>query len=332
MAIAASGALALGALAVLVASFRGGSGSFVRMGPAAMLALFAALVLGACGGSGELDVLYRSPVTLGVICIAAILLAASGFADIIRHRSLRAISAASLGAAVVLAGLYAAMHTGAITTLPLRGVVSLLAFEALWLAFALIAFVIGNAVYRVCCPAARVDIARPFAYIVVHGAKIFGTKPSPLLASRADAARELWERQGRCGAIVVSGGQGADEMASEAAVMRDYLQQQGVPAAAIVEEDRSTTTLENLVFSKALMDRLSGGAPYRAALATSEFHVFRCATMARHLGLDAEVVAAPTRLATWLRSFVREFGGVLIEYPRQFGYVALLWLAATMVC
>lgn len=332
MAIAASGALALGALAVLVASFRGGSASFVRMGPAALLALFAALVLGVCGGSGELDVLYCSPVTLGIICIAVSLLALSGCADIVRHRRVRAVPAASLGAAVVLAGLYAAMRAGAIATLPFRSVVSLLAFETLWLAFALIAFVIGNAAYRVCYPAARVDIARPFAYIVVHGAKIFGTKPSPLLASRIDAARELWERQGGFGHIVVSGGQGADEVASEAAVMRDWLLRRGVPATAIVEEDRSATTLENLVFSNALMDRLSGGAPYRVALATSEFHVFRCATMARRLGLDAEVVAAPTRLATWLRSFVREFGGVLIEYPRQFGYVALLWLAATMVC
>ena len=92
--------------------------------------------------------------------------------------------------------------------------------------------------------------------------------------------------------------------------------------------------LENLLPTALLprMDRLGGGAPYRVALATSEFHVFRCATMARRLGLDAEVAAAPTRLATWMRSFVREFGGVLIEYPRQFGYVALLWLAATMVC
>lgn len=332
MAIAVSGALTLGALAVLVASFRGGSASFVRMGPAALLVLFAALVLGVCGGPGELDVLYRSPVSLGIICVAVALLALSGCADIVRHRGARTISVASLGAATVLVGLYVAMRAGAIATLPFRSVVSLLAFETLWLAFALIAFVIGNAVYRACCPAARVGIARPFAYIVVHGAKIFGTKPSPLLASRVDAARELWERQGRCGAIVVSGGQGADEVASEAAVMRDWLLEQGVPATAIVEEDRSTTTLENLVLSKALMDRLSGGAPYRVALATSEFHVFRCATMARRLGLDAEVVAAPTRLATWLRSFVREFGGVLIEYPRQFGYVALLWLAATMVC
>lgn len=332
MAIAVSGALALGALAVLVASFRGGSASFVRMGPAALLALFAALVLGVCGGPGELDVLYRSPVSFGIICVAVALLALSGCADIVRHRGARAVSVASLGVAAVLAGLYVATRAGAIATLPFRSVVSLLAFEALWLAFALIVFVIGNAAYRVCHPAARVDIARPFAYIVVHGAKIFGTKPSPLLASRVDAARELWERQGRCGAIVVSGGQGADEVASEAAVMRDYLLEQGVPAAAIVEEDRSTTTLENLVFSKALMDRLGGGAPYRVALATSEFHVFRCATMARRLGLDAEVAAAPTRLATWMRSFVREFGGVLIEYPRQFGYVALLWLAATMVC
>ena len=43
--------------------------------------------------------------------------------------------------------------------------------------------------------------------------------------------------------IIASGGQGADEAVSEAEAMRTYLvEERGVPADAVIEEDRSTTT------------------------------------------------------------------------------------------
>ena len=43
--------------------------------------------------------------------------------------------------------------------------------------------------------------------------------------------------------------------------MRTYLvEERGVPADAVIEEDRSTTTMENLRNSKAIMDARSGAA------------------------------------------------------------------------
>lgn len=100
---------------------------------------------------------------------------------------------------------------------------------------------------------------------------------------------------GHCGrsrarrAFVAAGGQGNDEVVSEAESMRRYLtESRHVPADAVLMEDRSTTTMENLRFSKEIMDARSGvqsvpgrrGLAYRCALVTSDYHVFRASEYA----------------------------------------------------
>ena len=68
----------------------------------------------------------------------------------------------------------------------------------------------------------------------------------------------MWEKQGKTGVFVASGGQGSDEVVSEAESMRRYLtESRHVPADAVLMEDRSTTTMENLRFSKEIMDAAS---------------------------------------------------------------------------
>ena len=47
--------------------------------------------------------------------------------------------------------------------------------------------------------------------IIVPGAALRGSRPSPFLASRLERALELWREQGCCAHIIVSGGQGSDE-------------------------------------------------------------------------------------------------------------------------
>ena len=107
----------------------------------------------------------------------------------------------------------------------------------------------------------------------------------------------MWEKQGKTGVFVASGGQGSDEVVSEAESMRRYLtESRHVPADAVLMEDRSTTTMENLRFSKEIMDARSGvqsvpgrrGLAYRCALVTSDYHVFRASEYAHHIGLKAD--------------------------------------------
>jgi uncharacterized SAM-binding protein YcdF (DUF218 family) len=85
--------------------------------------------------------------------------------------------------------------------------------------------------------------------------------------------------------LVVTGGQGHGEDITEALAMERYLIEHGVPADNIWKEERATSTYENFVFSKALIDdRL--GADYSAVYVTTDFQIFRAGQVAKRVGLD----------------------------------------------
>lgn len=197
----------------------------------------------------------------------------------------------------------------------------LVAMEGSYVAFTFAALLLYSWLYR------RLPKRCDYDYIVVHGAGLSGTKPTPLLAARLDKGVELWERGGRRAIIVASGGQGADEQVSEAQAMRDYLvDERGVPADAVIMEDRSTTTMENLRNSKALMDARSGAGAYRAAVVTSDYHVFRTAEYAHKIGLVADGVGSKTAHYYWPTAFIREYVAVSTAHRWPFVVIFVLWL------
>ncbi|WP_179378280.1 YdcF family protein [Jannaschia marina] len=102
--------------------------------------------------------------------------------------------------------------------------------------------------------------------------------PSPTLALRVDHAVTLW-RTGRAERICLTGGIGRHGP-SEARVARDRAHAAGIPEAALLLEEASTTTLENIAFA----------APLCAApliLVTNRWHLPRALMIARLLGLGA---------------------------------------------
>lgn len=52
----------------------------------------------------------------------------------------------------------------------------------------------------------------------------------------------------------MSGGQGSDETRAEALVMKEYAIEQGYSEELIITEEKSKNTLENMKFSKAVME------------------------------------------------------------------------------
>ena len=212
-------------------------------------------------------------------------------------------------------------------------VLGLFTLEGLWFSFTFMALLFYSWVYRL------LPRRRQYDYIIIHGAGLDGPRPTPLLAGRIDKALELWNKQHQHGKFVVSGGQGADEIVSEAQAMRDYLLEKGVSADAILMEDKSTTTWENLRYSLAIInaDRATGvdatssaavassgdvtttasdastsnDAPadseFTTAVVTSDFHVFRCAEYAHNLGIKADGIGSHTKGWYWPTAFIREF-------------------------
>ena len=169
---------------------------------------------------------------------------------------------------------------------------------------------------------------KDFLIVLGCGLKKDGT-PTPLLKGRLDLAlrfdREQTEQTGRQALFVVSGGQGPDEVQSEAASMRDYLLRQGVPAERIVTEDQSTDTAENMQFSKEKIDAIRPDG--RIAFFTTNYHVFRAGLKARRVKMRAVGMGAPTKWYFWPNAAVREFVGLLTEHRGKQAFVLLLLAA-----
>ena len=166
-------------------------------------------------------------------------------------------------------------------------------------------------------------------YLIVLGCglKKDGT-PTPLLRGRLEAALKFSQRQlketGREAVFVVSGGQGPDEVRSEAASMRDWLVEKGVAENRIILEDQSTDTAENMRFSK---EKIEAAGMGRVAFFTTNYHVFRAGLKARQVKLRAVGMGAPTKWYFWPNAAVREFVGLLTEHRLKQGLL-LLGLAA----
>lgn len=152
--------------------------------------------------------------------------------------------------------------------------------------------------------------ARPGAdYCVILGAQWKINGPSEVLRRRLDRAIEyLNENPGTI--AIVSGGQGPDEVMSEAAGMRQYLVNAGIAEDRILMEDRSTNTRENLAFSAALFDKDNSST----VIVTNNFHVFRAVKIAEKQGYRAEGLAADSVIWMLPNNLLREFLGVMKDF------------------
>ena len=123
-------------------------------------------------------------------------------------------------------------------------------------------------------------------YVIVLGAAVYGETPSISLRHRCDRAREHLKAN-PAAVAVLSGGQGEGEDISEAECMGRYLKSKGVNEGRMLLEDRSTSTLENLTFSKQAIEQ-AGGDPSRVAIVSSSYHLYRACRMASALGMEAD--------------------------------------------
>ena len=169
-------------------------------------------------------------------------------------------------------------------------------------------------------------------YIIILGCGIRedGTL-YPLLRGRADRAiafyREQLERTGRRAILVPSGGQGPDECMPEGEAIRNYLISQGIPETDIIAETKSVNTMQNMQFSKELIEKEGGGfaSTPNIAFSTTNFHVFRSGILASDAGMNADGMGAKTKWYFWPNALIREFIGMLARHWRLHVFV-LVWI------
>lgn len=155
-------------------------------------------------------------------------------------------------------------------------------------------------------------------YLVVLGAGLYGSTPSPTLKSRLDSA-VLYSYANPNTTIIVSGGQGEGEDITEAEAMREYLVAHGIPSDRILEENESTSTLENLRYSFSIIDQdFKGGEEPKIAVISNEFHLYRTGLIAKRENRPVYLISARTPMfylkATYcIREYFALFKTVFID-------------------
>ena len=156
----------------------------------------------------------------------------------------------------------------------------------------------------------RLFAAAPASAVVVLGAGIRadGT-PTRLLARRIDRGIEELQHAEKEAPLVLTGGQGPDEVIPEAESMADYALAHGVDESRIVREATSTSTLENLRNARQLLIRRDIESD--VVVVTSGYHAPRAANTMRQAPLAGRVVPSHTHPAYLPAALLRETLAVL---------------------
>ncbi|GAB0104173.1 YdcF family protein [Nocardia sp. JMUB6875] len=244
-----------------------------------------------------------------LVLLLAALLMVNGV-QMVRREGRRVANLLSFGLGVALLAPYVLFVVALVVKSPwAAGVLASITLVESYFGFLLLAFLLYSLIYL------RLPYRPGMGAIVVHGSGLIGDRVPPLLAARLDRALAILRAEiaaGRAPMLVTSGGKGSDEMVAEADAMADYLLAQGAPAGAILREDRSETTDENLSETRTLLARY--GIPTPVVLVTSNFHALRTGILARRQGLDATVVGSRTAFYYLPSAILREFTALLVQH------------------
>lgn len=179
-------------------------------------------------------------------------------------------------------------------------------------------------------------------YVIVLGAHVKPEGLSNTLRLRLDKAAE-YAVQNPDTVLVLSGAQGSGEPVTEASAMREYLLKQGVPDGQMLLEEQSRSTVENIAYSRILIEQdrenrraeereaeksrhiVPGAAvlaekygvhpldrPARIGVLTSNFHLYRARMIAKKQDLaDVRGIAAESDKVLFVHFCLRDSLAIL---------------------
>lgn len=150
--------------------------------------------------------------------------------------------------------------------------------------------------------------------IVVLGAAQYNGRPSPVLKARLDQALYLFN-EGLSDTVIVTGGKQEGDRFTEAQAAHMYLEEQGIPAERILEEEEGTTTYESLE----RVEEIAEEQQIESLLLVSDpLHSERIKRMAHDLGFEeaytspASYVSLNRSRETKVKEIVREVGSLIV--------------------
>ncbi|MFC0472313.1 YdcF family protein [Halalkalibacter kiskunsagensis] len=138
-------------------------------------------------------------------------------------------------------------------------------------------------------------------YLIILGARVKGTEPSVSLLHRIQvAAKYLQENQHTI--AIASGGQGPGEEISEAEAIQRALIEEGIDRQRIKIENKSTSTFENISFSKEHIPDSS----VVGIIVTNDYHLYRATLIANDHELNVRGLPAKAPISVIFQSYIRE--------------------------
>ena len=162
---------------------------------------------------------------------------------------------------------------------------------------ALIIIYTGKNVYDICAFSTVDQKCRADAAIIL-GAAAYGGKPSPVYKERINHGITLY-REGYVDRIIVTGGSPEGSEVSEASAAKNYLLEQGIPGEAVLTEETSRITQENLENAKEIMDENGWET---AIIVSDPLHMKRAMLLAKDAGIRAYSSPTPTTRYVSLRT------------------------------
>ncbi|TCO71033.1 YdcF family protein [Marinisporobacter balticus] len=147
-------------------------------------------------------------------------------------------------------------------------------------------------------------------YVVVLGAGLKGERLSLTLLDRMSKCLEYMNDHPDV-KVVVSGGQGRGEDIAEAEAMKRFLIKRGIRENRVVKEDQSTSTLENIKFTKEKLKKIEKREIHEIIIITNRFHLFRAKLLAKRNGIVAYGVPSKTRVYLMPKYYFREYFAVI---------------------
>ena len=150
---------------------------------------------------------------------------------------------------------------------------------------------------------------------IVLGAAVWVGNPSPVLKARLDHALVLYQQK-TVATIIVTGGTGNGDNMSEAEAGANYLQQHGVPATAILQENSGRSTYQSLKAAAALAQTNN---IHSVLIVSDAFHMLRSLKMAGDLGFTA--YASPITPSTSFTAVLHTWQYILREAVAYTSYL-----------
>ncbi|MCK8624975.1 YdcF family protein [Apilactobacillus xinyiensis] len=157
-------------------------------------------------------------------------------------------------------------------------------------------------------------------YIIVLGSGLInGNQVSPLLAARINKGINFMQQQIQSGqkapVLICSGGQGKDETISEGTAMREYALNKGVPENLVMAETKSKNTLQNMQFSKKIIESKNIN-PNNGIFVSNNYHIYRASGYARISGLNINGIGAKTSYFFIPNAIIREYIAILLGHKK----------------